>query len=136
MLLCSYILLRSFLHICLLLQLCRQLCPCLARAIFYQLGIYIKNRDCKNWYKTAEIMSIAIINVKVQSSVCFLEFYTKIRVFFTRTPLAAVLSFKNANLHVKLQQTNIYLDFYMNFRDLRLLVLFIFSQRYQNGLGT
>ena len=34
----------------------------------YNLGIYMKNRDCNKWLKIAEIAKIAKINVKVQIS--------------------------------------------------------------------
>ena len=34
----------------------------------------MKNRDCKKWFETAEIRSIAKINVKLQISVCIWTF--------------------------------------------------------------
>ena len=35
----------------------------------YRLGIYMKNRDCKKWFKTAEIPSFAKIDVKLHISI-------------------------------------------------------------------
>ena len=54
----------------------------------------MKNRDCKKWFKTAEITSIAKINVKLQISIYLhLGFYIDFRDLILRdTSMALVHS--------------------------------------------
>ena len=76
----------------------------------------MKNRDCKKWFKTAEITSIAKINVKLQISIWNWIFTCKFA-FLMRTPSAAVLSFKKRGFTCKNPNANRNLDFYIDFRD-------------------
>ena len=58
----------------------------------YHLGIYMKNHDCKNWFKTAEITSIMKINVKLQISIYLhLGFYIDFRDLILRDTSMALL---------------------------------------------
>ena len=65
----------------------------------YQLGIYMNIRDFKKWFKTAVIMSIAKINVKLQIFNCI----WKIRVFLRARFQQLFSVSKTADLHVKIQ---------------------------------
>ena len=69
----------------------------------------MKNRDCKNWFKIAENMPIAKINVKVHISICIWIFTCK-SAFFTCTLSAALLSFKKRRFSCKNPNANRNLD--------------------------
>ena len=78
----------------------------------------MKNRDCKKWFKIAEITPIAKINVKLQISNKIWIFTCK-SAFFTSTLFALILSFKKRGFSCKNPNANRNLGFYIDFRDFR-----------------
>ena len=56
------------------------------------LGIFMKNRDSKKWFKTAEITSIVKINVKLQIYICIWFVTCKFAFFLIDTSMALVHS--------------------------------------------